>query len=126
MKPSTVGNITVKDHIENIKSDHFAITFDLEFNNLICRNKGAKRHIRNCKKANWCAINNALKLNNINWFGCIDCLDIDPAWDKFYNVLNDICDNNIPNITIQHKKDMPWFDAEIHKLCLKKDRLRKK
>ena len=123
-KPGTVRNITVKDHNENIKSDHFAITFDLKFKNLICRNKGAKRHIRNYKKANWRAINNVL--NNINWFGYIDCLDINSAWDKFYNVLNEICDNNIPNITIQHKKDMPWFDAEIHKLCLKNDRLRKK
>ena len=90
-KPSTVGNITVKDHNESIKSDHFAITFDLKFKNLICRNKGAKRHIRNYKKANWRAINNAV--NNINWFGYIDCLDIDSAWDKFYNALNEICDN---------------------------------
>ena len=28
-------------------------------------------------------------MHNINWFGYIDCLDIDSAWDKFYNVLND-------------------------------------
>ena len=123
-KPSTISNIAVKDHNEIIKSDHFAITFDLKFTNLITRNRGIKRIIRNYKKANWIAINNAL--NNIDWHSYIDCLDINSAWGKFKNTLNEICDKNIPNITIQHKKDMPWFDAEIHKLCVKKDRLRKK
>ena len=73
-KPSTISNIAVKDHNEIIKSDHFAITFDLKFTNLISRNRGIKRIIRNYKKANWIAINNAL--NNIDWHSYIDCLDI--------------------------------------------------
>ena len=96
----------------------------MKFTNLISRNRGIKRIIRNYKKANWIAINNAL--NNIDWHSYIDCLDINSAWGKFKNTLNEIYDRNIPNIIIQHKKDMPWFDDEIHRLCVKKGRLRKK
>ena len=80
-KPSTIGNIAVKDHNEIIKSDHFAITFDLKF-------------------TNWIAIH--IALNNIAWHSYIDCLDINSAWGKFKNTLNEICDRNIPNITIHH------------------------
>ena len=43
-KPSTISNIAVKDHNEIIKSDHFAITFDLKFANLISRNRGNKEN----------------------------------------------------------------------------------
>ena len=59
-KPSTISNIAVKDHNEIVKSDHFAITFDMKFTNLISRNRGMKRIIRNYKKANWIAISNEI------------------------------------------------------------------
>ena len=62
--PSAVSNIKICDHNEYVKSDHFAITFDIIFSKLISRNKGSKRTIRNYKKANWRDINNALRTIN--------------------------------------------------------------
>ena len=68
--PSAISNIIIGDYNEHIRSDHFAITFDINFKKLICRNKGPKREIRNYKKANWREIN--IALNRINWDNHID------------------------------------------------------
>ena len=122
--PSTISNIIIGDYNEHIKSDHFSITFDINFKKLICRNKGPRREIRNYKKANWREIN--IALNRINWDNHIDYLDIDTAWNNFKETLNSICNQHIPSITIQQKQNLPWFDSDIHKLCLKKERLRQK
>ena len=122
--PSAVSNIKICDHNEYVKSDHFAITFDMIFSKLISRNKGSKRTIRNYKKANWRDINNALR--TINWHRSIDYMDINSSWDNFKLILNSIYNQHIPNITIQSKQTLPWFDSDIHKLCLKKEQLRLK
>ena len=60
----TICNIVIRDHNKFVKSDHFAITFDMKFKRLISRNKGRKRVIKNYKKANWREINSTF--NNIN------------------------------------------------------------
>ena len=122
--PRAVSNIKVCDYNKYVKSDHFAITFHMIFSKLISRNKGSKRTIRNYKKANWRDINNALRI--INWHRSIDYMDINSSWDNFKLILNSICNQHIPNITIQSKQTLPWFDSDIHKLCLKKERLRLK
>ena len=94
------------------------------FNKLISRRKGLKRTIRNFKKANCQEINNAF--NDINWHQHIDYLDINSVWNNFKEILNSVCNQHILNITIQSKQNLSWFDSDIHKLCLKKDRLRLK
>ena len=121
---STICNIVIRDHNEFVRSDHFAITLDMKFKRLISRNKGRKRVIKNYKKANWREINS--RFNNINWHECIDCMDINSAWNNFKEILNSVCNQHIPNITIQCKQNLPWFDSDIHKMCLKKERLRLK
>ena len=83
--PSTICNIVIRDHNEFVKSDHFAITLDMKFKQLISRNKGRKRVIKNYKKANWREINSTF--NNINWHECIDCMDINSAWKNFKEIL---------------------------------------
>ena len=119
--PSTISNIVIRGHNEHVKSDHYAITFNLIFNKLISRRKGLKRTITNFKKANWREINNAF--NDINWHQHIDYLEINSAWNNFKEILNSVCNQHIPNITIQSKQNLPSFDSDIHKLCLKTDRL---
>ena len=120
--PSTIFNIVIRGHNEHVISDHYAITFNLIFNKLISRRKGLKRTIRNFKKANWREIKNAFN----DWHQHVDYLDINSAWNNFKEILNSVCNQHIPNITIQSKQNLPWFDSDIHKLFLKKDRLRLK
>ena len=51
--PHVVSNVKILDHNEHIKSDHFAINFDICIKNSFKRMKPQKRHIYNYKKANW-------------------------------------------------------------------------
>ena len=51
--PHVVSNVKILDHNEHIKSDHFAINFDICIKNSFKRMKSQKRHIYNYKKANW-------------------------------------------------------------------------
>ena len=49
--PSTISNIVIRGHNEHIKSDHYAMTFNLIFNKLISRRKGLNNSSTN--DANW-------------------------------------------------------------------------
>ena len=84
--------------------------------------KPPKRSVRNYKKANWFAIND--ELSRINWDHYIDRTDINSAWYNFKSILNSVCDHHIPKITLKKCNDLPWYDAEVHKLNRNKERLR--
>ncbi|MCP4460940.1 MAG: reverse transcriptase family protein [Cytophagales bacterium] len=49
--------------------------------------------------------------------------DIDAAWSSFNQILFSIVNQHIPKIKIGGKDQPPWFDAEAHQLCRKKERL---
>ena len=63
-------------------------------------------------------------LHNIDWHNHIDYNDIFTCWNNFKNILSCACDQYIPTITVKDDRNRPWFDAEVHKLCIKKERLR--
>ena len=107
---------------EYIKSDHFAIRFNIDVKGAVKRLRPPKISVGNSKKADWVAINN--DLSGINWDQHIDCTDINSAWCNFKNTLNSICDQHIPKITLKRCNDLPWYDAEVVKLNCKKERLR--
>ena len=114
----------ILDHNEHIKSDHFAINFDICIKNSFKRMKPQKRHIYNYKKANWGGLNELLLIET-NWHEHIDYCDIHTGWENFKNILTNAYDRYIPKIVVKDDRQLPWFDAEVHKLCLKKERLRK-
>ena len=60
-----------------------------------------------------------------NWHEHIDYCDIHTGWENLKNILTNACDRYIPKIVVKDDRQLPWFDAEVHKLCLKKERLRK-
>ena len=122
--PHVVSNVKILNHKEHIKSDHFAINFDICIKNSFKRMKPQKRHIYNYKKANWGGLNELL-LMETNWHEHIDYCDIHTGWENFKNILTNACDRYIPKIVVKDDRQLPWFDAEVHKLCLKKERLRK-
>ena len=63
-------------------------------------------------------------LHNIDWHNHIDYNDIFTCWNNFKNILSCVCDQYIPTITVKDDRNLLWFDAEVHKFCIKKERLR--
>ena len=120
--PQIIKNIYIADHDEFVKSDHYAVNFSIDIRGAVKRLKPIKRSARNYTKANWENIND--ELANVNWTQNIDNTDIDTAWLNFRNILNKICDRHIPNVTIKNNTNYPWYDAEVHKINRKKERLR--
>ena len=121
--PSFVTNVNILEHKQVCNSDHFGITFTFLQN--IQRIKCSKRRIYNYSKANWDDLNNDLK--HIKWDHIItESTSTQRSWDIFKNVLFRLCDKHIPKITIKPNLQPPWFDSDIHKICLKKERLRAK
>ncbi|MCP4456951.1 MAG: reverse transcriptase family protein, partial [Cytophagales bacterium] len=49
--------------------------------------------------------------------------DVETAWLSFKDKLSSCADQHIPKIRIGGKTQPPWFDAEIHHACRKKERL---
>ena len=88
--PQVVSNVKILDHNEHIKSDHFAINFDICIDicikNSFKRLKPQKRHIYNYKKANWEGLNEFL-LMETNWHEHIDYCDIHTGWENLKNIL---------------------------------------
>ena len=78
----------------------------------------------NFKKADWESLNFDLK--HVQWDSHLECCDATTAWNRFKSILSLLCDKHIPKLTIKSQIQPPWFDSDIHKLCLKKERLRKK
>ena len=70
------------------------------------------------------ALNNDLK--HVNWDAHLKFCDSVTAWNKLKTIIFQFCDKHIPKITIKSQCQPPWFDSDIHKLCLKKERLRQK
>ena len=120
--PHIVTNLRVLDLNEAVKSDHSGITLELKYK---CRKLRTPSYtIFNFSKANWDALN--YDLCRVPWDSLLKLCDIHTAWPKFKCVLNKLCEKHIPKIKVDGKTSPPWFDSDIHKLCRKKDRYRKR
>ena len=110
------NNISYANHNEVIKSDHFAIKFNIDAKGAIERTKPCKLCSRNYEIANWVNINNDFR--NVIWAEYINETSINTAWLNFKLILNSICDTHIPKVTIENKNktNYPWYDADIHNL----------
>ena len=113
-----VFDIVVTDERKPCKSDHFSMSFKIRAR--VKRLKTPKREVLNFKRANWALLNSAL--NEVDWEGELSG-DIDTAWTTFKATLSCKVDNCIPKIKIGGKILPPWFDAETHQMCRKKERL---
>ena len=120
--PHIVSDICIGEHNEHVKSDHFSVNFKVNLKTSINRRKTIKGLRYNYKKANWGAMNRYL--HNIDWHNQIDFCDIFTGWNNFKNILKFAYDQYIPTINVKDNRNLPWFDAEVHKLCIKKERLR--
>ena len=120
--PQMISSIHVQEKDEICSSDHFGISFSM---NIDCKRlKGKKRKMYNFKKADWESLN--FDLRHVQWDSILKFCDPTTAWNKSKAILFQLCDKHIPKLTIKSQFQPPWFDSDIHKLCLKKERLRKK
>ena len=119
--PNVINSVRVLDLNESIKSDHKAIVFSVKIR--VPRLKQQKHKLYNFSKANWEDLN--LDLSRINWDHILAHHEPEGAWNIFKSTLKHSCDKRIPTITTRAKNQPPWFDSEVHKLCLKKEKYRK-
>ena len=120
--PQNISNINVLDENLSIKSDHFAISFQIS--EKIKKNKKRKRKIYNYTKANWNALN--LSINSFNWNSIFIRNDVEKSLKFFEDKLNKLCKEHIPMITITDNKQPTWYDAEVFAKGREKDKWRKK
>ena len=118
-RPGLLSNINVQENGVCF-SDHASIFFTLNQN--VPRKKPTKRKLYNFKKANWVGLNHMLRC--INWSNLFYGKDIHSAWNLFKSKLDQCIRVNIPIICIKSKYQPPWFDCEMHKLCIHKEKLR--
>ncbi len=117
-RPQLVSDLNVSDSNLPCKSDHFAVSFIIK--SKVDRIRTVKREALNFKKANWSALNS--DLGAVNWEHILTG-DIETAWATFKETLECSIERHIPKIKIGGKPQPPWFDAEIHQACRRKERL---
>ena len=116
--PTFVTNVGVLEKNQVCKSGHFAIKFSISLNTK--RIKCPKRKLYNYKKANWNQLNNDIR--HVKWDRILKGRNAQSQWNIFSHILGKLCDVNIPKITIKSHSQPPWFDSDVHNMCLKKER----
>ena len=117
-KSQLLFDISVSDSILPCKSDHFSLSFKIR--SRCKRIKASKREVYNYKKADWAALNSSLR--GVDWDSEL-AGDIENAWSSFNQIFFSIVNQHIPKIKIGGQNQPPWFDAEAHQHCRKKERL---
>ena len=119
--PDSVKSIRVLDHRESCLSDHFGISFDIDFS--VRRKKQPKKKVYNYSKANWKELNYDLK--RVDWDNLIGSFDTHSAWPVFKNILKSLSDKHIPKRNVRSEFQPPWYDSACEKILKKKEKFRK-
>ena len=77
--PDNINNIRVLDYCESCLSDHFGISFDIDF--FVGRKKRSTKKVYNYSKANW------KELKYGRWDNLIGYVDTHSAWLIFKYIL---------------------------------------
>ncbi|MCP4457314.1 MAG: hypothetical protein GY816_04710, partial [Cytophagales bacterium] len=119
--PELVKNLKVLDQNESCFSDHFGLIFDISIK--IKHKKIPKQTRYNYGKANWIALNRALR--NVNWLSALNCTDPHTSWPRFKTILTDLCNRYIPKVSVKSKFQPPWYDSKADRIREKKEHWRK-
>ena len=120
--PDSIKSIRVLDHCESCLSDHFGISFNIDFS--VRRKKRSIKKVYNYSKANWKELNYDLK--RIDWNNLIGSIDTHSAWPAFKNILKFFCDKHIPKRNVKSEFQPPWYDSNCDRILRKKEKWRKK
>ena len=119
---SLVKNLKVLPQYVGVKSDHFAV--ELEIDVKAKRLKSKKRTILNFKKADWKSCN--ADFNRVNWDRVLGFCEPEVAAHRMTNVYQTVRDMHIPTVTVKSDFQPPWFDSDVHRACLEKEKRRAK
>ena len=113
--PRCVSNIDIHDQHELCLSDHFAISFNINFD--VKRTTIVRRKIKCYDLANWVGFN--ADLSFIKWKMVLSG-DIHSNWDTFHSLIDDLSETHIPTkITkpslVPLGRDMEWEHARKRK-----------
>ena len=120
--PDSIKSIRVLDHCESCLSDHFGISFNIDFS--VRRKKRSIKKVYNYSKANWKELNYDLK--RIDWNNLIGSINTHSAWPAFKNMLKFFCDKHIPKRNVKSEFQPPWYDSNCDRILRKKEKWRKK
>ena len=65
-------------------------------------------------------------LRKVNWDRLLGWCEPEVAWHRFKSVIHTVCDMHIPTVTVKSDFQPPWFDSDVHKACLEKEKRRAK
>ena len=117
---SLVSKVEVLSQHVGVTSDHFAIKLDVNVNST--RLKSKKRKILNFKKADWKAMN--ADLRRVNWDRLLNNCEPEVAAHRFNSVIHTVCQMHVPTVSVKSDFQPPWFDSDVHKACLEKEKRR--
>jgi endonuclease/exonuclease/phosphatase family metal-dependent hydrolase len=117
-----IGNLKIHDNMSIVKSDHFAITFEIKTK--VRHIKATKRKCYNFKRANWEALNN--DLCRVDWNNLLDSGEPDVAWGRFKAELFRNVNMHIPTVSVSNKYRPPWYDSELDEVCMAKEQAHEK
>ena len=117
-KPQLISDLNVSGDNMPCKSDHYAVSFKII--SKLKRLKTIKRDALNFKRADWNALNKSFA--QTNWDNTL-IGDSETSWSNFKRIFDSKVNQHIPKIKIGGKTQPPWFDAETHQACRKKERL---
>ena len=117
-KSQLISGLNVSDIKKPCKSDHYTVNFRLKTK--VKRIKLVKRDAYNYNRADWGALNSSL--GDVDWEQEL-VGGVENSWSTFKNILFSKLDDHVPKIKIGGKIQPPWFDAEVHHMCRKKERL---
>eukprot|EP00116_Pleurobrachia_bachei_P002625 sb/3462887/ len=113
--PRCVSNIDIHDQHELCLSDHFAISFNINFD--VKRTTIVRRKIKCYDLANWEGFN--ADLSFIKWKMVLSG-DIHSNWDTFHSLIDDLSETHIPTKITKPSleplgRDMEWEHARKRK-----------
>ena len=98
------------------KSDHCSLIITLN-----CSKVEKKQLPRpNFRKADFDSINS--ELGKIEWEKALDDLDVNDAWKKFRDLIDDVVDKYVPKKKINKNKSKPFMTKELLEIVRKKHR----
>jgi endonuclease/exonuclease/phosphatase family metal-dependent hydrolase len=117
-----IDNQKIHDITPIVKSDHFAITFEIKTK--IRHIKCTKRKCYNFKRASWEALNK--DLCRVDWNNLLGSTEPDVAWSRFKTELFRNVDKHIPTVSVSNEYRAPWYDSELHEACMAKEKAHEK
>jgi hypothetical protein len=116
----------ISTDISVLKSDHFAINFDLVYpKSTKPKPIGTNRFIYQFSKTNFDEVGYHLDVLNLDDIILNNIYDLDKAWDEWNTSVLNVINKYVPRFKLKSCHTKPWIDGEVLHLSKIKERLRR-